>query len=417
MKTIELREKRRKLLDDCRAIVTAAETDGRAGLNSDEEARYDPMYADAEVLDKDIARLEKLEAAEADGERSIRPRPDLSDPPEEGDSEPRSGRATATPEYREAWSRFLLKGVRRGLVTIENGEQRALSVDSDIDGGFFVAEETFAQELLKDLDDEVFIRGLARTFPVTMSKSLGAPRRTARASTFGWSSEIGAPTVDSSLKFGKRNLYPHPCTGEIKVSRDFLQMAVMGPEEIVRMELARDAGEVQEDAFLTGTGANQPLGIFTASGDGISTGRDVSTGNTATAFTVDGLKEAKYSLKGGYWAGSTWVFHRDAVKLLAKLKDGDGRFLWEDSIRNGEPDRLLGRPVVMSERAPSTFTTGLYVGILGDFTHYWIADGMDMEVQRLTELYARTNQIGFIGRLKTDGMPVTEEAFARVKLA
>jgi len=40
-----------------------------------------------------------------------------------------------------------------------------------------------------------------------------------------------------------------------------------------------------------------------------------------------------------------------------------------------------------------------------------------MEVQRLTELYARTNQIGFIGRLKTDGMPVTEEAFARVKLA
>jgi len=74
-------------------------------------------------------------------------------------------------------------------------------------------------------------------------------------------------------------------------------------------------------------------------------------------------------------------------------------------------------PISMSEYAPSTLTTGLYVGILGDFSNYWIADALDMQVQRLVELYAEANQVGFIGRLETDGMPVLEEAFSRVKLA
>ena len=72
---------------------------------------------------------------------------------------------------------------------------------------------------------------------------------------------------------------------------------------------------------------------------------------------------------------------------------------------------------MMSEFAPNTLTTGLYVGLLGDFSNYWIADAMDMQVQVLKELYAETNQTGYIGRLETDGMPVLAEAFARVTLA
>ena len=82
-------------------------------------------------------------------------------------------------------------------------------------------------------------------------------------------------------------------------------------------------------------------------------------------------------------------------------------------------DHLLatGLQFFMSEYVPNTFTTGKYVGILGDFSFYWIVDALNLEVQRLDELYAATNQIGFIGRMETDGMPVLEEAFVRVALA
>ena len=55
--------------------------------------------------------------------------------------------------------------------------------------------------------------------------------------------------------------------------------------------------------------------------------------------------------------------------------------------------------------------------MLGDFQHYWIADALSMQIQRLNGLYAETNQVGFIGRLETDGAPVLEEGFVRVKLA
>ncbi len=65
---------------------------------------------------------------------------------------------------------------------------------------------------------------------------------------------------------------------------------------------------------------------------------------------------------------------------------------------------------------PNTFTTGTYVGILGDFSYYWIADDIQLQMQRLAELYAETNQIGIIARAATDAMPVLEEAFVRVQL-
>jgi HK97 family phage major capsid protein len=112
-----------------------------------------------------------------------------------------------------------------------------------------------------------------------------------------------------------------------------------------------------------------------------------------------------------------WLFSREAIKQITKLKDGEGQYLWRNGLVDGEPDRILGYAVDESERVPQTFTAGLYVGLLAVWRYYEIADALDMEMQVLVEKYADTNQVGYIGRLKTDGMPTLEEAFARVKLA
>jgi HK97 family phage major capsid protein len=55
--------------------------------------------------------------------------------------------------------------------------------------------------------------------------------------------------------------------------------------------------------------------------------------------------------------------------------------------------------------------------MLGDFSNYWIVESLSFEIQRLNELYAATNQVGYITRAELDGMPVLEEAFVRIKLA
>ena len=407
----ELHEQKRKHIHDARSILDTAEKEER-DATTEEDERFNKLMNKADELQKQIGRQQRAEAAERElnkvGER--RTRPGDADDDEEGEDRKVGPRSTS--EYRKAFNGYLVNG-REG---ISESEYRALQSDDDASGGYLVAPEQFINELIKELDDTLWIRQLSRVFPPTEAQSLGAPKRTAKMNTFNWSAELQTSTADTALKFGKRSLYPHHLTGEIKVSRDLLRSNVLDAEQIVREEMARDRGETEEQAFMTGSGAEQPLGIFTASASGISTARDVSTDNTTTAPTLDGLTNAKYSLKQQHLNNANWVFHRDVVKVIAKIKDGEGNYIWRENVRVGEPDILLGRPVRMSEFAPNTLTTGLYVGILGDFRRYWIAESSIAEVQRLVELYAATGEIGFIGRYKVDGMPVLEEAFARVKL-
>lgn len=328
---------------------------------------------------------------------------------------------TQPQKERAAWNQWLLGNTNR----VEwNGafclQQRAgLQMDVDASGGFLVAPEQFVARLIQDMDRAVFVRSIATVIPLVGAESLGVPTLDTDISDTNWTTELAIGTMDTSMLFGKRRLTPHPLAKPIKVSKDLMRSAALSPEAIVRERMLFKFGTVQEAAFMTGTGAGQPLGVFTASSAGISTGQDVSTGNTTTSIQTDGLIEAKYKLELQWLSSANlrWVFHRDAIKQIRKLKDGDGQYILSPGIQQDTTDRILGVPVAGSEFAPNTFTTGLYVGIIGDFSYYWIADAMSVEIQRLVELYAATNEDGFHGRMKLDGMPVLEKAFARVKLA
>ncbi len=406
----ELRDQRGKFIADARAIVDKADADKRA-LTAEEDAKYKELFGKAEETRARIEREEQLVEAERQAaEATLRAKDNKDKDGKPG--EQRQAGPRGTEEYRAAFSRFLRGG--REACTAE--EMRALTADNAVQGGFTVAPEQMVSDLVKFVDNMVFIRQRATKFRLASSASLGALSYDADPDDADWTAELATGNEDSAMTFGKRELHTRPLAKRIKVSNKLLHLNP-SIENFVRDRLAYKFGVSQEKAFMTGNGANQPLGVFTASAAGITTARDVSTGNTATAVTMDGLIAAKYSLKGQYWNKADWLFHRNVLEVVSKLKDGEGQYLWRESVRDGEPDRLLGRPVVMSEYAPNTMTTGLYVGILGDFSNYWIADCLDMQVQRLVELYAETNQTGFIGRLESDGMPVLAEAFARVKLA
>ena len=404
----DLREQRGKLVHDARALLDSAEAAGRE-LNADEDVKYKEIFAKVDGLRSAIEREERLVEAEREAAELKIEKDERSGKAKSSGEQARSKRDTD--EYRAAYAKFLSQGEK----SLTDGEIRALQSDSDTGGGYMVAAEQFVTQLIKGVDDLVFIRQKATKFALPTAASLGAPSLTADPADAEWTAEILTGSEDSAMAFGKRSLSPYHLAKRIKVSNKLIRQAA-GAETLVSNRLAYKFAISQEKAFLTGSGSNQPLGVFTASDSGISTARDVSTGNNATAPTFDGLLSAKFSLKGAYWANSEWLFHRDVLAVVAKLKDGDGQYIWRASVRAGEPDSLLGRSVNMSEYAPNTMTSGLYVGILGDFSNYWIVDALDMNIQRLAELYAETNQVGFIGRMETDGMPVLEEAFARVKL-
>lgn len=401
----ELREQRGKLVADARAILDKATVEKRSPT-AEESAQFDAMMKKVGDLGDEVRRHESLAEAERDAAAQVaRGLASAAD-------EARGGSADPEVELRtKAFTKMIVSGVR----SLNEVEVRALQADSDTAGGYVVAPEQFVADLIKNIDDQVFIRQRATKFSIPTAASLGAASLAADPADADWTTELATGNEDTAMSFGKRALNPHPLAKRLKVSKKFLRMA-SGAEALVRSRLAYKFGISQEKGFLTGTGVNQPLGIFTASNDGITTARDVSTGNAATAVTFDGLINAKYSLKGAYWNRADWLFHRDVLSQIAKLKNGEGDYIWRESVRDGEPDRLLGRPAMMSEYAPNTLTTGQYVGILGDFSNYWIADALDFQIQVLNELYAETDQVGFIGRLACDGMPTLAEAFSRVKL-
>lgn len=411
----EMRDARGKAIADARSILDKADAEKRS-LSAEENTNYDVAFAKSEELRASIAREESLATAERDAAEATLRSKDANKDIKKNlsvDEETRALGKTGTDEYRDAFNRLLTQGHRN----LKDSEIRALQADSDTAGGFTVAPQQFVNQLIKDIDNQVFIRQRATKFRLTTAASMGAPTLANDPADADWTTELATGNEDGTMSFGKRELNPHPLAKRLKVSNKLLAISAMSPDALVRSRLAYKFAVTQEKAAMTGNGVNQYLGLFTASANGIPTSRDVSTGNTTTSLTFDGLIEAKFSLKGAYWNRADWIFHRDALKQITKLKNGEGDYIWRESVRDGEPDRLLGRPIMMSEYAPNTFTTGLYVGMLGDYSNYWIADALDFQVQVLKELYAETNQTGYIGRLESDGMPTLAEAFARVKLA
>jgi HK97 family phage major capsid protein len=431
MTTQELMEKRANIIAQARQIVDTAGAEKR-DMTDEEQANFDKAMEDASKLKGQIERIQNLEAMEAGLEQSAgEPVQRAMKPGESGSvatavqtraAELRArypqlddARIEAEVQRERFFPRILPAFMLRDSRGLKPDEQRALQQDIQASGGYLSAPIEFVDTLIQAVDNLVYMRQWATKFQAVGSDGLGAPSLDNDPADPSWTAELAIGTEDSTMSFGNRELFPHPLAKYIKVSRKLIR-TVPNVQNMVVQRLAYKRAVTQENAFLNGHGSGQPLGVFTASDNGIGTGQDISTGNTGTNIQFDGLYEAKYGLKQQYRARARWMFHRDGMKQIAKLKDGEARYIWQESVRVGEPDRIMGIPVWESEYVPSTFTTGKYVGILGDFSFYWIADALDMELQVLSELYAATNQVGLVDRSECDGMPVLAEAFVRVKL-
>jgi len=424
----ELKQEKVTLFNQAKAIKDTADAAKRS-MSQEETNSWNQIMDKWTALKSDIDQRERLEAMGAEIE-GVETRSILPDP-QEGNGEPRAkvdmsaiperyqaalrelqarGDFRMKPEYAHVMNAFLREGA------LPRVEKRDLQINDNVKGGYIAPPPQFVAGLLKAIDADLFMRqaGWATVIPLNSAEGYEASLD-ADPEDGDWTTEIQAIDPDTAMTFGKRELKPTRLSKGIKLSNQLLQLAPSA-EELALARLRYKFGVTMEKAYMTGSGSKQPLGIFTASDSGITTSRDVSSGNTDTTITFVGLTNAKYTLKNKYWRNAKWIFHQDAIKQLAAIEDEDGYPVLSESVRAGEPDTLRGIPYFMSEYAPNTFTTGLYVGVLGDFSFYHIADCLSMTIQRLVELYSATNQIGFHANLYTDGMPVLSEAFIRVKL-
>lgn len=416
----ELIDQRNKAVADARKVLDTADTEKRS-LSAEDNAVYEKADKEVDRLNDQIEKRRSLSGRQTAPTKinvtdqdhldyinvKLGNRGDWKIPKASEDFK------RTTPDYAAKLNAYMVADSR----AVAQREALGLSVGKDNKGGYLTTTQ-MASQLIKFLDDSVFMRGLSTVISIGNAVSLGALSWDTDPANATWGAEVPASDLseDDTATVGAREMTPHLMTLYLKVSRKLLRASVLPIESLLMQRAAYKFGITEETAYLTGSGAQRPLGVFIASDNGISTSRDTTCSGTSD-FTVDELIDVLYSLKAQYQANATWLVHRTFVKMLRKKKSGDGQYLWQPAITAGQPDTILNRPVAMNENAPSTFTTGQYIALVGDFkTGYWIVDSLEMELQRLDELLALRNQVGFVMRKETDAMPVLGECFGRLKL-
>lgn len=366
-------------------------------------------------LHERIADLDEQIDVELSNEREAQ----LSEPRENRAFVPVVGVTERSQEEMDLRGAFIkaLFGAERSMTP---GETRAFQTELLDQGGYLNMPQTMYGQILKNVDNDLIIRQLAEVVPNVGPEGLGAVTMDTDLEDASWGTEIGETPEGTALRLGKREL--KPVEDEILVKASEKLLGNPGAEGFIMQRVAYKAGVKMEKAFMTGTGINQPLGVFTAHADGISTSRDV-TGGTSGTIKGDDLINMVHELKAPYRRNAAWVLHRLILKIVRKLKDDNGQYIWTpdggigQAAVYGHPATILGMPYFESEYAPTSTSAGEYGIVLGDFKKYMIADGAFARVKRLNELYARTKQIGFQLVASVDGQPVLEEAFARFKFS
>ena len=75
----------------------------------------------------------------------------------------------------------------------------------------------------------------------------------------------------------------------------------------------------------------------------------------------------------------------------------------------GQPDTLLNQKVMISNYMPLP-TAGNKAILYGDLSYYWLADREGRALQRLDELYAAQDQVGFKITQRVDGRLLLRES-------
>lgn len=415
-----LKAERKKLVDDARGLLNAADTEKRE-LTAEQNTQYETIMADADKRTARIEQEERLLEAELRN-RSTDPE-NKEKPPVEKDGE----RKEVPKELRDLHMQALRTLITEGPTALTSEQRKAVTESHSLmevremsafasNQSVMLAPQEFTNQIIKDLEKVTAVRELASIFSVNTLAGIGVPTDAEDTEEAEMTAELTAPSAASDLTLGLRELRPHQSSKLIKLPTTLLQSARFPVESLASEKLGPgNSAAPRKMKYNTGSGAQEPLGLFTASAFGIDTDRDVVCGS-ATNYTWDGIIDIEAALREEYRSGAKFLLPRNGQTRLRKLKDGEGRYIWEPSVRQGEPDRILGYEYKISDYTPGTFTSGQYVGMFGDFKYYWIIEFAFTYVQKLVELYALTNQIALIGRRWFDGAPVQPKAFVRMKL-
>ena len=383
----ELREKRNTAWNAAKAFLESHRTE-KGTLTAEDDATYTRMEQDIADLGKEIARLERQEALEAELNKPVGT-PLTSKPATGKQPEVKTGRASD--EYRKG----MLTALRTNFRQVSNVLQEGV----DADGGYLVPEE-YDRRLIQTLSEENIMRRLGNVITTSGEHKINIAATKPAAA---WIEEGGALQF-SDATFAQILLDAHKLHVAIKVTEELLYDSAFNLESYIIEQFGKALANAEEDAFLNGTGVGQPLGLFAETGGGHV------AGTLSAALKADDVLGLIYELKRPYRKNASFIMNDKTVAQIRKFKDNNGAYLWQPSYQAGEPDRILGYSVHTSEYVPENAIA------FGDYSYYNIGDRGTRSFKQLTELFAGNGMIGYVAKERVDGKLILPEAVQILKL-
>ncbi len=402
-KIVELLQKRANLWEQAKEIHERSVTEQRS-LLGDEQTQYDKITADIDGLTATIDREKRMEEQRAEMEKAAFGKKEE----EKKDPEKRQS-PLETEEYREAYNSWLkdgltgMEGEQRSI--LEKGRQqletRALSAVTGAAGGFTVPQG-FYNQLIQAMKPFGGIRQTRATVLRTASgNDLPIPTNDDSANVgiiVGENAAVGSATDPT---FAQKILKAYKYTSRtFLVPIELLQDSAFDVEAYIRQTIVERIGRITSQHFTTGTGTSQPQGIVTGS----TLGKTGVVGQT-TSVTYDDLVDLIHSVNPLYRANGELMFNDNSLKVIRKLKDGNGLPLWQPSLTAAEPDKILGKGYIINTDMADMAANAKSI-LFGDMSNYFIRDVMDLLIVRISEKYIENGQIGFVAFSRHDGLMV-----------
>jgi HK97 family phage major capsid protein len=304
----------------------------------------------------------------------------------------------AADEMKAAFIDYMRKGANGGAeARLFDLQQKAADVrtSTGASGGFALPKE-IADQVLKMILDISPIRSISRVVQTGTTDYHQVVNRGGLAAE--WVAETGTRTLatvtsdfgDVAPTFGELSAVP-------EASRHSINDLFFDVEAMLVADGAERFAIAEGIAFISGDGTNKPTGFLT--GTPVATVdasrafgvlQYVATGQAAALATNpwDTLKDMLYSMKAGYRQNASWVMNSILLAAHAKIKDTTGQYLLTPAVREGDPDTILGKRIVVAEDMPAV-GAGNFPIALGDFSRgYLIADipGMWMVRDEVTRV-------------------------------
>jgi HK97 family phage major capsid protein len=207
-----------------------------------------------------------------------------------------------------------------------------------------------------------------------------------------------ASISESAMTFGQLTVSSYMYTsGLVLVSNQLLQDSEFPLDQFIANALGERLGRAQNGHWTTGTGSSQPYGVIV----GAATGKTGASGQTTTVLYAD-LVDLAYSVDSAYRQNAKWMMKDATVAIVRKLVDGQSRPLWEPAVQMGQPDMLMGYPIVVNNDVATAAASAKSIAF-GDFSKYVIRDVTGVQLVRMTERYADALQTGYYAFQRTGG--------------